>query len=64
MTKMFVNILVINSCYGRIQNNGEAYWHHKSHAYLQGGDARIFRKQMEHIDTLKTSEIKQAYINR
>ena len=25
---------------------------YKSHAYLQGDDARIFREQMEHIDSL------------
>jgi len=27
-----------------------------SHAYLQGDDARIFRKQIEHIDSLPDPE--------
>jgi len=31
---------------------------YKSHIYLQGDDARIFREQIEHIDTLKTPEKK------
>ena len=31
---------------------------YKVHAYLPGDDARIFRNQMEHIDTPKT---KKAY---
>ena len=30
----------------------------KSHIYLQGDDARIFRKQIEHIDTLTDPEDK------
>jgi hypothetical protein len=31
---------------------------YKSHAYLQGGDARIFRKQIERIDDLPDPEYK------
>jgi len=35
---------------------------YKAHAYLQGDDARIFRKQMEHIDTLKDPENKTGLL--
>ena len=31
---------------------------HQSHAYLQGDDARLFREQMEHIDSLNVKENK------
>ena len=31
---------------------------YQSHAYLQGDDARLFRKQMEHIDSLNAPDNK------
>jgi len=34
----------------------------KSHVYLQGDDVRIFRKQIEHIDTLKDPENKTGLL--
>ncbi|MDR1838258.1 MAG: hypothetical protein LBQ93_01540 [Treponema sp.] len=35
---------------------------YKSHAYLQGDDARIFREQIEYIDTLKDPENKTGLL--
>ena len=35
---------------------------YKSHAYLQGDDARIFRKQIEYIDSLKDPEDKTGLL--
>jgi len=35
---------------------------YKSHIYLQGDDARIFREQIEHIDTLQDPENKTGLL--
>jgi hypothetical protein len=35
---------------------------YKIHAYLQGDDARIFREEIEHIDSLSTPENKTALL--
>ena len=35
---------------------------YKSHIYLQGDDARIFRAQIEHIDSLKDPENKTGLL--
>jgi len=35
---------------------------YKSHIYLQGDDARIFRGQIEHIDSLKDPENKTGLL--
>jgi hypothetical protein len=35
---------------------------YKAHVYLQGDDARMFREQLEHIDTLKDPENKTGLL--
>jgi hypothetical protein len=35
---------------------------YKSHAYLQGDDARIFREEIEHIDELPEPEYKTGLL--
>jgi hypothetical protein len=35
---------------------------YKSHVYLQGGDARIFRREIERIDNLPDGDFKTVFL--